>query len=207
MESGHTVVYVARNGKAQGLIGVANPLRPPVSEVMDWLRRDGVQSLCLVSGDTEPVARRISLKLGLDDCRAPLRPEEKSGYVEELKGRGHRVVMVGDGVNDALALARADIGIAMGAGGSEVAMEAADIALVDNDLTRLIRLRQLSRQTMRVVEQNHWLAVSTNLLGILLAAAGGLSPLAAGLFHVVHTLGIMLNSRRLLGWTPPPDAG
>jgi len=203
MESGHTVVYVARNGKVQGLIGVANPLRPGAAEVIDWLRRDGVRSLCLVSGDTEPVARQISLKLGLDDCRALLRPEEKSGHVEELQRRGCRVVMVGDGVNDALALARADIGIAMGAGGSEVAMEAADIALVDNDLTRLIRLRQLSRQTMRVVEQNHWLAVSTNVIGILLAASGRLSPLAAGLFHVVHTLGIMLNSRRLLGWKPP----
>jgi cation-transporting P-type ATPase C len=81
-------------------------------------------------------------------------------------------------------------------------VEAADIALADNDLNRLIRLRQLSRQTLRVVEQNHWLAVSTNALGILLATAGRLSPLTAGLFHVVHTLGIMLNSRRLLRWVP-----
>jgi len=202
MESGHTAIYVAKNGKAQGLIGVANPLRPGSAEVMDWLRRDGVRELCLVSGDTEPVARRISLQLGLGGCRALLRPEEKSGYVEELQRRGHRVVMVGDGVNDALALARADIGVAMGAGGSEVAVEAADIALADNDLNRLIRLRQLSRQTLRVIEQNHWLAVSTNGLGIFLAAAGRLSPLTAGLFHVIHTLGIMLNSRRLLGWVP-----
>jgi cation-transporting P-type ATPase C len=202
MESGHTAVYVAKNGKAQGLIGVANPLRSGSAEVMDWLRRDGVQALCLVSGDTEPVARRIFRELGMDDCRAPLRPEEKSGYVEELRRRGRRVVMVGDGVNDALALARAEIGIAMGAGGSEVAVEAADIALADNDFNRLIRLRQLSRQTLRVIEQNHWLAMSTNGLGILLAAAGRLSPLTAGLFHVVHTLGIMLNSRRLLRWGP-----
>jgi cation-transporting P-type ATPase C len=202
MESGHTAIYVAKNGKAQGLIGVANPLRPDLAKVMDWLRRDGVRVLCLVSGDTEPVARRISQELSLDECRALLRPEEKSVYVEELQQRGLRVVMVGDGVNDALALARAEIGIAMGAGGSEVAVEAADIALADNNLKRLIRLRQLSRQTLRVVEQNHWLAVSTNGVGILLAAAGRLSPLTAGLFHVVHTLGIMLNSRRLLRWVP-----
>jgi cation-transporting P-type ATPase C len=205
MDSGHTVLYVAKNGRAQGLIGVANPLRPGSVEAVNSLRRDGVRVLCLVSGDTEPVARRVSRELALDDCRALLRPEEKSGYVEELQQRGLRVVMVGDGVNDALALARAEVGIAMGAGGSEVALEAADIALVDNDLNRLIRLRQISRQTLRVIEQNHWLAVATNGLGILLAAAGRLSPLTAGLFHVLHTLGIMLNSRRLLRWIPAEE--
>jgi cation-transporting P-type ATPase C len=110
--------------------------------------------------------------------------------------------MVGDGINDALALSGADIGVAMGAGGAETALEAADIALADSDLRRLVLLRQISCQTLRVIEQNHWLAVSTNLVGIVFGIAGNLAPIAGGILHIVHTLGIMLNSSRLLRWEP-----
>ena len=112
--------------------------------------------------------------------------------------------MVGDGINDALALSGADIGVAMGAGGAETALEAADVTLADSDLRKLILLRQVSRQTLRVIEQNHWLAVSTNLVGIVFAIFGNLAPVAGGILHIIHTMGIMLNSSRLLRWEPNP---
>jgi cation-transporting P-type ATPase C len=111
--------------------------------------------------------------------------------------------MVGDGINDALALTTADIGVAVGAGGAEVALQAADIALMDSDLAKLAALRLLSRKTLRIIEQNFWLAISTNLLGSALALSGRLTPVMGGVLHIAHTLGIMANSGRLTGWKPP----
>jgi cation-transporting P-type ATPase C len=201
---GNTVVYVARNGGVQGMLGVANPVRPEAVRVLNCLRRDGVKSLHLVTGDSEEIARSLMDVFPFDECRAELMPEEKAARVDELK-QGHSVVMVGDGVNDALALARADIGIAMGAAGAEAAMEAADIALADSDLEGLMKVRNLSRQAMRVIDQNHYLAVSTDLIGAALAMAGVLSPIMAGMIHIVHTGGILLNSGRLLSWEPPVE--
>jgi cation-transporting P-type ATPase C len=207
VEEGHTVVYVARTGSLQGIIGVANAVRPGTAGVLDWLKGDGVSSLCLITGDTEPVARALARDLGFDNHGATLLPEEKAMFMERLSREGRRVAMVGDGVNDALAISKADIGIAMGAGGAEVAIEAADIALLDSNMERLITLRQMSKQTLRVIEQNHWLAVSTNVAGVALGAAGAITPIMGGLLHIVHTLGIMLNSSRLLGWEPPGRDG
>lgn len=201
---GNTVVYVAKNGGAQGMIGVANPVRPEAARVLNCLRRDGVKSLHLVTGDSREIAETLMDVFPFDECRAELMPEEKAQRVDELK-RGGSVVMVGDGVNDALALARADIGIAMGAAGAEVAMEAADIALADSDLVGLMKVRNLSHQTMRVIDQNHYLAVSTDLIGAALAMMGFLSPMLAGMIHILHTGGILLNSGRLLRWEPPVE--
>ncbi len=123
-------------------------------------------------------------------------------YVRELQQAGRKIVVVGDGVNDVPALSQAKIGVAMGIEGSEVAIEAADIALVDSDLTHLVHPRKLSREMVLIVEQNHWMAVSTNIVGVFLGATGRLAPLWSGLFHVMHSLGILLNSSRLLSWKP-----
>lgn len=201
---GNTVVYVAKNGGVQGMLGIANPVRPEAVRVLNCLRRDGVKSLHLVTGDSREIAESLMDVFPFDECRAELMPEEKAGRVDELK-RGASVVMVGDGVNDALALARADIGVAMGAAGAEVAMEAADIALADSDLEGLMKVRNLSRQTLRIIDQNHYLAVSTDLIGAALAMIGLLSPVLAGMIHIFHTGGILLNSGRLLHWEPPVE--
>jgi cation-transporting P-type ATPase C len=203
IRQGHTVLYVARNGKLQGVIVVANAVRCNARAVLDSLRRDGVSSLYLGTGDTRPVARSIAHSLGFDDYRSDLLPEDKARYVERLEKEGKRVVMIGDGVNDALALSKATVGVAMGAGGAEVAIEAADIALVDSELERLITLRQLSHKTLRTIEQNYYLATSTNVLGIVMGAVGWLTPVMAGMLHIVHTFGILVNSSRLLNWKAP----
>lgn len=204
---GNTALFVAKNGQVQGMIAVANSVRPRAEEVLQWLREDGVSSLHMVTGDTETMARAMAENFGFDAYRSGIMPEDKGRYVHDLQAMGRQPVMVGDGVNDALALSKAHVGIAMGAGGADVAIEAADIALVDSDLERLVRLRQLSHQTMHIVEQNHWLAVGTNIGGAFLGAAGMLSPFMGGLLHIVHTLGILLNSRRLEYWEAPglPD--
>jgi cation-transporting P-type ATPase C len=200
---GNTVVYVAKNSKAQGLIAVSNTIRAGAGDVLGWLRKDGVSSLHLVTGDTKPVAKAMAEDFEFDDYQAVLLPREKARYVEQLVARGRQVVMVGDGVNDALALASSSVGVAMGAGGAEVAIEAADIALVNSDLECIVRLRQLSHETIKTIEQNHWLAVSTNIGGVILGAAGMLPPIMAGALHIVHSLGILLNSSRLLAWEAP----
>lgn len=203
-DMGNTVVYVAKNGKIQGMLGVANPVRPEAVRVLDYLKNDGVSKMYLVTGDTKEVAETLMDVFPFDDCRANLMPEEKAAWVDELK-KSSSVVMVGDGVNDALALAHADIGIAMGVGGAEVALEAADIALADSNLEGLMKVRNLSHQTMRIIDQNHYLAVSTDLIGAALAMLGILSPIMAGMIHILHTGGILLNSGRLLSWQPPVE--
>ena len=199
---GRTLVYVARNGSAVGMLGVANPTRPEAVRVLNCLKEDGVREFHLVTGDTSEIACTMMDVFPFDDCRAPLLPEEKAERVREL-ARTSSVVMVGDGVNDALALAEADIGVAIGAGGAEVAIEAADIALADSNLEGLVKVRNLSHQTMKVIDQNHYFAVSTDLIGAALGMLGILSPVMAGLIHIIHTGGILLNSGRLLSWEPP----
>jgi cation-transporting P-type ATPase C len=198
IEQGLTAVYVVKDGRPLGVIGIAHRLRPGTGAAFERLRATGVERIYLVSGDEQPVAEALSRQLGLDACHAELLPEDKARVVREMRRESGTLVMVGDGVNDALALAEADIGIAMGAGGSEVAIEVADIALADSDIQSLIYIRDLSRATLRTAEQNYYLAVGTNLVGIALGASGWLTPAMGGLIHIAHTLGILLNSSRLL---------
>jgi cation-transporting P-type ATPase C len=140
--------------------------------------------------------------LRFDGQRGDLLPEEKADYVEGLLAQGHTVAVIGDGVNDALALSKASVGVAMGAGGSEAAIAAADIALADDDLGKLIFVRRLSQHTVRVIHQNYWLAVGTDLVGSVLALAGRLTPFLGGLLHISHAAAITANSGRLLTWQP-----
>ena len=207
IEQGNMVVFIAREKKVQGMLIVANTMRPDVRNVIQWLRRDGVSEFHLISGDAAPVVQNMAADLGIEKAMGDLLPEDKAQYIDSLEEMRRRTVMVGDGVNDAIALARSSIGVAMGAGGAEVAIEAADITLVSGELERLVMLRQLSRKTTNVIEQNYMIAMGTNLGGVMLGAAGFLSPVMAGALHTVHTLGILLNSGRLLGWKPTkPEA-
>jgi cation-transporting P-type ATPase C len=156
-----------------------------------------------MSGDNEQIVGNLSKKLGFDECWGDLLPDEKARLIDEMRKNGYKVIMVGDGVNDALALSKADVGVSMGGGGSEVAIEASDIALIEDDLKGLVILRQLSSKTLRTIEQNFFLATSTNILGVVLGATGWLTPMMGGVLHIAHTLGIIYNSQRLLQWEPP----
>lgn len=200
---GHTVLYVAEDTQVIGLLGFDNLTRPESRDVIKRLRRGGADEIVLITGDEPNTASDLARRMGIATVHASVMPEDKASIVESLQQQGARVLMVGDGVNDALALTRADVGVAMGAGGSEVAIEAADIALVSDDLAGLVYVQSLSQATLKVVHQNFWIATGSNLLGVVFGAAGMLSPVMAGVIHIVHSLGVLANSARLLRYDPP----
>ncbi|PID39997.1 MAG: hypothetical protein CR984_05450, partial [Proteobacteria bacterium] len=203
-QQGLTQIFIAKNGKIVGVIGFANRERSDLQPLIGRLKERGIQRTAMITGDSKYTALEMACRLNFDECRYSVLPEEKAEIVAGLRAEGHRVLMVGDGINDALALAEADIGVAMGVGGSEVAIEAADIALVRDDLDGVLYVRDLSRKTMQVVHQNFWIATGSNIVGVALGALGLLSPVMAGLVHITHTLGILANSSRLLVFNPPP---
>lgn len=197
---GESVLFVSRNGKLQGMIVIDNRVRGEAAMVLSALRAQGIQRLILLSGDAKAVVERLAAACGFDTFEGDLLPENKAGYIDALRETGACVMMVGDGTNDALALSRADVGVAVGAGGSALALEAADVILLDDRLEGLNTLRSLAKDMLRIADQNFWLATATNILGILLGAAGWLPPAAAGLLHIGHSAGILINSGRLLAY-------
>lgn len=198
---GYTVLQVYRDAEPIGLLAFASQLRPEAANVIERLKSMGVKRFMLVTGDEYGSAKPLADKLGITEVQASIMPEDKARFVELEMKQGRKVLMVGDGVNDALALSRADVGAAMGTSGSEVAIEAADIALVNDDLEALADVYDLSRRTLRVVRQNFWIATGSNIAGAALGALGLLSPAAAGLVHIGHTLGVLANSSRLLSFS------
>ena len=177
---GQTVVFAAIDGKLAGLIGVVDPLKPTTREAVDALRRKGLR-IVILSGDTEATARAAAQELAISDVIAGVLPAEKADVVARLQKEGAVVAMAGDGVNDAPALARADVGIAMGTG-TDAAMESAGVTLVKGDLRGIVRARNLSEATMRNVKQNLFFSFFYNALGV---------PLAAGVLYPFF--GVMLN--------------
>ncbi len=205
-KAGCSVIYVARNGQALGVIGLKYDIKPNAALLVAQLRRNGIKELHLLSGDNQSVVAQTARDLNLTQARGDMLPEEKAAYVARLVARDWKVAMVGDGINDAPAMAQAHIGIAMAAGGAEAAIEAADIALMDSELDRILFTRHLSRQTLRTIAQNHWFAVATDLISAMLAMTGIFSPLLSGGAHIFHTLTICANSGRLLSFRPKDTA-
>ena len=194
---GKSLLYVAVNGELAGLLGASDTLRPEVPQAIDAIRSLGVQHVELLTGDNPLTAGAIAGQIGVG-YRAGLLPEEKIAIVKEYQSQGHTVVMVGDGVNDAPALAQADVGIAMGAAGSDVAIEAAHIALMRDDWTLIPRVFHIAKRTMRVVKTNIAFTAVYNLAGLSLAALGFLPPIFAAAAQSLPDLGILANSSRLL---------
>jgi Cu+-exporting ATPase len=159
-----------------GIIALGDTLRPEVPEALAALRALGVRRVLLLTGDRHEVATALARQLGLD-VRAELLPEQKIRVVEELQRAGHIVAMVGDGINDAPALAQADVGIAMGAAGTDAAIEAAHVALMRDDWLAVPEAIRLGRRAFRTIQQNLWFTAGYNLVGILLAATGWLPPI------------------------------
>jgi Cu+-exporting ATPase len=171
-KNGATVVLAAVNGIAAGLIAVSDPIKASAPEALDMLRSTGLR-LVMITGDNKSTAQAIARKLGINDFEAEVLPEQKAAAIKKLQAEGRIVAMAGDGVNDAPALAQADVGIAMGTG-TDVAIESGDITLVKGDLRAIARARNLSRATMRNIRQNLFFAFIYNLLGV---------PLAAGILY------------------------
>jgi P-type Cu+ transporter len=192
---GQTVAFVAVDGRVAGLLGVADPLRPTSAEAVRLLRADGLR-LLMLTGDNKTTARAVAGQLGIDEVIAGVLPDQKSAVIQCLQDEGRVVAMAGDGVNDAPALARAQVGIALGTG-TDVAMETAGITLVRGDLRGIARARLLSRATLGTIRQNLFLAFVYNALSIPAAALGFLSPIWAAAAMSLSSLSVVGNSLRL----------
>jgi len=200
---GQTTVIVRRAGTFIGVIALADEPRALAGEVMQRLRAQGIQRVVMLTGDNASVARRVAEKLGITDVRAELLPGDKLTLIRELQ-HGHGVIaMIGDGVNDAPALAAATVGVAMGAGGTAVALETADVVLMGDDLGKLSFAIGLSRASARIIRQN--LVIALGVIALLLIASGsGVIPLSvAVVLHEGSTIVVVLNALRLLAWREP----
>ncbi len=194
-EEGQTVMIVAVDGKVAGLVGVADPVKATTPEALKMLHAEGLRVIML-TGDSSATAQAVARMLGIDEVIAEVLPEQKGEVVARLQREGHRVAMAGDGINDAPALAQADVGIAMGTG-TDVAMESAAVTLVKGDLRGIVRARRLSRATAASIRQNLFLAFAYNALSVPLAAFGLVSPMWASAAMSLSSVSVIGNSLRL----------
>jgi Cu+-exporting ATPase len=198
--AGKTVVGVACDGRAVGLIALTDRIRPTSAQAVGRLKAAGVEVI-MVTGDNAETARAVAASVGITDFRAGVMPQDKAETVRTLKAGGRVTGMVGDGVNDAPALAVADVSFAIGAG-SAIAIEAADVTLIRDDLNALVDAILLSRATLRKIRQNLFFAFAYNLLGVPLAALGLLNPVIAGAAMAASSLSVVGNALLLKRWHP-----
>jgi len=195
---GRTVILVARAGQVIGLLVLEDTLRPEAGQVITRLKKLGIRTV-LVTGDNGVTAERIAGELGIGDVHAEVLPAQKVEIVKQLQAQGWNVAFVGDGVNDGPALATANVGVAMGLGGTDVAIETAEIALLSDDLTKLPHLLSLSRQAMRAIKQNLIFSLGVLTIAVGLAIPGILLPVTGALLHELSSIPVIANSARLIG--------
>ncbi|WP_446212481.1 heavy metal translocating P-type ATPase [Micromonospora sp. IBSANI012] len=198
--AGRTAVLAGWDGRARGVLAVADAVKPTSRAAIDGLRGLGLKPV-LLTGDNATVARAVAAEVGIDEVIAEVLPADKVDVVSRLQGEGRTVAMVGDGVNDAAALAQADLGLAMGTG-TDVAIEAADLTLVRGDLTAAVDAIRLSRRTLAIIKGNLFWAFAYNLAALPLAAAGLLNPMIAGAAMAFSSVFVVANSLRLRGFRP-----
>ncbi|MFC5065632.1 heavy metal translocating P-type ATPase [Actinomycetospora atypica] len=199
-----TPLLLAVDGRLTGLISLRDTVRPEAAEVLAALRVDGVRRIVMLSGDHPDVAEAVARELGIDEWRAEVMPEDKQDAVRALQAEGYTVAMVGDGTNDAPALALADLGIAMGVAGTDVAVETADVALAGDRLGALLELRDLGRRGVGVIRQNYGMSIAVNAVGLVVSAGGALSPVVAAILHNASSVAVVANSSRLIRYQLPP---
>ena len=195
---GRTVILIARNRQVVGMLVLEDTLRPEASKVITRLKKLGIRTV-LVTGDNRVTAQRIAGELGISEVHADVLPAQKVEIVKQLQAEGLNVAFVGDGVNDGPALATANVGVAMGLGGTDVAIETAEIALLSDDLAKLPHLLSLSRQAMRAIKQNLIFSLSILAIAVGLAIPGILLPVTGALLHELSSLPVIANSARLIG--------
>ena len=197
---GCTVALIGVDGDPCGMVALSDTLRPEASAMLGELAAENISPV-LLTGDNAAAARAVASKMGISDVVASCRPEDKLSYIEGVEKSGCCIAMVGDGVNDAPALRRAYVGIAMGGVGSDIAIDAADIAIVDDGIRELSHLFSLSRHMMRVIKANLAFSMTLNFVAIVLAMVAVLDPVTGALVHNCGSVFVIVNSAFLLGWT------
>lgn len=195
---GENVLYIAQGKKLVGVLGIQDTVRENMKKALNRLRYTGMDDIVLLTGDVEQHAEIVANRMAMDRFKAEVLPEDKAETVLQLQSKGVRVVMVGDGINDAPALAYADVGIAMGGTRTDIAMEAADITITSDDPLLIPAVIRMARQTMRIVRQNFGIAIGVNTVGLLLASLGVLPVFWGAVLHNSCTVAVVLNSGRLL---------
>ncbi len=199
-KAGNTAIFAAIDGEIAGIISVADQIRDDAKQALATLRRNGIKKMIMLTGDNRHTAEIVTKELGLDGFYAELLPEDKVKYLKGLKDEGHVVAMAGDGINDAPAIATADIGLAMGEGGTDISMETADLVLMADKLMQFSHAYSLAKATIRNVKQNTFFAVIT-VLALLIGVLNGKIHLASGMFvHEGSILLVILNAMRLIGF-------
>jgi len=201
-EDAQTVVMIAVDGKIAGVLHLADPIKPDAAAAIARLRSSGIEKIVMLTGDNAVTANRIAKDLGIDTVEADLLPDDKVRVIQNLQKGGQLVAMVGDGINDAPALAAADVGIAMGVAGTQAAIEAADIALMTDDIAKIADARAIARRAYRTIQQNLFVGVGVvHVLGITAALLRLIGPVQAAIIHLGPDILVFLNSVRLLRMT------
>ena len=203
IEQGRTAILVARGKQAVGLIAIADEIRPETRQGIALLHQVmASRNITMLTGDNSRVASAVAKEIGVDHFQADLLPEQKQGFVKKLQEAGHTVGMIGDGINDTPALALADVGIAMGAAGTDVAIETADVILMNDDLLRVVDFMLMSRAVLRRIKLNIFFSIIYNAVGLGLGALGMLTPVLAVIFQEAGCISVVLSSTLLL-WAKP----
>src|SRR3989338_1716265 len=200
LDDGKTSVLVSRDNRIIGGISIADKIKEEVFQTVKDIRSLGIKKVILLTGDNKKAAEATARGAGFDEIVADLLPEGKVDYIKKLKDSGERVAMVGDGINDAPALAMADVGIAMGAIGTDAAIEAAHIALVSDDIAKVTEGIALSRKTVQIIKQSLAISIAINAFALLLASFGTIGPVAGAVVHNIGSLVVVGNSSRLIGY-------
>ena len=194
-----TAIYLSVENKLVGIFYVSDAIREGAKEVISGLRNSGIKNIVMLTGDNPETAKHVSEQIGITDFRANLLPEDKISIIKELQKDGSKVAMVGDGINDAPALVQANIGIAMGAGGTEAAMEAADIVLMQDKLEKIALARIISKRAFKTIKENIIVGVGVvHVTGIILVLLHIIGPVQAAAIHLLPDTLVFINSIKLL---------
>jgi P-type E1-E2 ATPase len=194
-----TAIYLSVDNKLAGIFYISDAIREGAKEMIEGLRKSGIQNIIMLTGDNPETAKHVANEIGITDFRANLLPEDKISIIKELQKDGSKIAMVGDGINDAPALVQANIGIAMGAMGTEAAMEAADIVLMQDKLEKIAMARAISKRAYRTIRENIFVGVGVvHVMGITLVLLKIIGPIEAAALHLLPDTLVFINSIKLL---------